>query len=252
MFNKIKSYLLNYIDGSMLRLENESGEEIFSCEIYKDSSGQVDPDQLEYLLKKTLSIIDNKVNLAVRISSASNIFRFEKATGLTDSDLDSYYNYNIDKILPFNKENFLLKYNYWRENFLVYGIDKQELNIISNKLTSLSFKNIFITTFASEALSYIENNKIKNALMLRFDRSSWELIKVLGEDIVFYKYKTIDKNMYEQEIENLSKSIKVDDQIETLIFADKKFINEYKDSIDKSFGREFLFKQFSINKYFGE
>ena len=76
MFNKRKIYLLNYIDGSTLKLENETGEEIFKCEIYKDPSGQIDPDQVEYLLKKTLSTIDSKANVAVRISSANNIFRF--------------------------------------------------------------------------------------------------------------------------------------------------------------------------------
>lgn len=252
MFNKRKSYLLNFIDGSILKLENETGEEIFKCEIYKDSNGQVDSDQVEYLLKKTLSTIDSKANLAVRISSANNIFRFEKASGLKETDLENYYTYNIDKILPFNKENFLLKYNYWRENFLVYGIDKNLMNIIANKLASLSFKNIYITTFASEALAYMENNKIRNGLILRLDESSVELIKVLEADIVFYKYKTFNKINYQKEIESLSKNIQIDDQIETLIFGDKNFINEEKDYIDKSFVREFTFRQFSIEKYFGE
>lgn len=252
MFNKRKIYLLNYIDGSTLKLENETGEEIFKCEIYKDPSGQIDPDQVEYLLKKTLSTIDSKANLAVRISSANNIFRFEKASGLKETDLDSYYTYNIDKILPFNKENFLLKYNYWRENFLVYGIDKDLINIFSNKLASLFLKNIYITTFASEAIAYIENNKIKNVLILRLDESSLELIKVLEADIVFYKYKTFDQKNYQKEIESLSKSIQINNQIEALIFGDKNFINEEKDYIDKNFGIEFSFRQFSIENYFGE
>lgn len=252
MFNKRKSYLLNYIDGSALKLENETGEEIFKCEIYKDTSGLVDSDQLEYLLKKTLSTIDSKSNLVVRVSSASNIFRFEKASGLKETDLDSYYTYNIDKIMPFNREGFLLKYNYWRENFLVYGIDKDFISILSKKLTSVSFKNIYITIFASEALAYIENNKIENALILRLAESSLELIKVLEADIVFYKYKTFEPSNYQNEIESLSKSIQINNQIETLIFGDKNFINEQKDYIDKSFGREFTFKQFNIEKYFGE
>lgn len=252
MFNKRESYLLSYLDDSILKLENSNGEEIFKCEIYKEDYEPVDYNQVEYLLKKTMANIDIKSNIIIRISSTNNIFRFEKAKGLKEADLENYYYYNIDKILPFSKEKFLLKYDYWRENFLVLGINSDLVNIISNKLISLGYKNIFVTTFPSEVLSHLENNNISDALVIKLEENSLELMKILREDIIFYKYKNINLNALDQEISYLSKTISIDTQLKALVFGDKKIVNKHKDKLDKIFGREFSFEIFDIEKYFGE
>lgn len=251
MFNKKESFLLSYLDDSILKLENSDGEEIFKCEIYKEDYEPVDYNQVEYLLKKTMNNIDSKSNIIIRLSSYNNIFRFEKAKGLMEADLENYYHYNIDKILPFSKEKFLLKYDYWRENFLVLGVDKELVNIISNKLISLGFKNIFVTTFPSEVLSHLENKNINDALVIKLEENSLELIEILREDIVFYKYKTVNLNTLDQELIYLAKTISLESQVKALVFGDKKIINRYKDNLDKIFGREFLFEILEIEKYFG-
>lgn len=252
MFKNRDCYLLNFLDQTNVILQNSRGQEIIKKELYFDDNGQIDLDQLEYLIKKAVETIKPQALLVVRIADSSNVFRFEIAQGLEKKDLENYYAFNLNKLLPFNKENLVIKYDYWRENFVIFGLKKTYVNTIFKKLENLGYKNVFLTCFASEILSYVENEKINSVLAIRADYTSLEIIKIQDKQILFYKYKRFFLDSFSKEIQHLAKSIAIEESKEFLIFGDRIFINEYKDLIDKSFGQEFIYTNFNLENYFGD
>lgn len=151
-----------------------------------------DETSFSYSLKKMLNFIERPAKLCIRYSSKSNIFMSHKVDGLEQDDLESYFNFNKDKILAHDLRDYSHELMYDGEFLYIHGIEKRIVDLTSDILKDYKLNDVFMTTFSSEIVSYKYNKKLDNCLLYRIDESSLEYCGLYNSAFILYDYVIFD------------------------------------------------------------
>lgn len=263
-FNK-DTYILEVTNLNNLQLYNTSNNNVLNKILVDDNIASnneiIDEVQYAYIINKFLSQVNKKNRIVMRLNSTNNIFRFENIYDLDKKEMENYVKYNIDKIIPFGHEDFIIKTNYVNNQLYIYGINKIIHDYLIDVLKSLGLDTLFFTVFISEVVSKIKEFHI-NSVILNLQSNYFEMVTLDDFNITFHKVKDFNLEIIKGELNLSSKLIKEINNnlsyLETLdlnkyklyLYGDNNIIPHWMEIINK-FNIEVKEINFREEKYFG-
>lgn len=210
----------------------------------------IDYAQYDYILSKIINKISKNENIIIRYNSLNNIYRFEDNINLTDDDLPSYLEYNLDKIIPFNLENIIVKGNISEKQIHIYGIDKSTFEYLLSHFNQIT-ENIFFTVIISEIVSKIYELG-ENFIFIFFSKNHVEISIIENRKTINYKSRFINENSTDS-IEFIKSIILAYKHIsKVFINGEYDLINYYYDFLNNQLDKDVNVLDFDEKTYLGE
>lgn len=161
-------------------------EDCFKRGLLQDQAG------FSYSLRKILKFIEKPARLCIRYSSKGNLFRTHRISGLDLDEVESYFAYNKEEIIPSDIDLYSYEISYINDVIYIFAIESKVVDLVDNILNEEKLKKSYLTSLSSELISYFNNQGHEDCIYYNIMSASVEYLGFIDGQVVSYDYLTLD------------------------------------------------------------